>query len=139
VSSPGSWATLAALGAYHGLSPGMGWLFAVALGLQEKSGRAVVRALFPIALGHAVSVGLAVGLVAAGKASIPEGVLSWLTATVLVSFGVWKLVKPRHPRWVGMRVTATGPGSCSCPCSCSARTTRCRATARAVTRRRVCR
>lgn len=106
MSSNWPWATLALLGAYHGLSPGMGWLFAVALGLQEKSGRAVVRALFPIALGHAVSVGLAVALVAAGKASIPEGVLSWATAALLVGFGVWKLVKPRHPRWVGMRVTA---------------------------------
>ena len=38
------WATLAALGVYHGANPGMGWLFAVALGLQEKSGRAVMRA-----------------------------------------------------------------------------------------------
>ncbi len=100
------WITLAALGAYHGLSPGMGWLFAVALGLQEKSGKAVLRALVPIAIGHAASVGLAVGLLAAGKASIPSGVLPWITAAVLVGFGIFKLVRPRHPRWVGMRVSA---------------------------------
>jgi hypothetical protein len=31
------------LGAYHGLNPGMGWLFAVALGMQEQRGSAVVR------------------------------------------------------------------------------------------------
>ena len=99
------WITLALLGAYHGLSPGMGWLFAVALGLQEKSGKAVLRALIPIAIGHAASVGLAVGLLAAGKASIPSGVLPWITAAVLVGFGIFKLVRPRHPRWVGMRVT----------------------------------
>ena len=98
------WVTLVLLGAYHGLSPGMGWLFAVALGLQEKSGKAVVRALLPIAIGHAASVGLAVGLLAAGKASIPAGVLPWITAGVLVVFGLVKLFRPRHPRWVGMRV-----------------------------------
>ncbi|MDI3287143.1 hypothetical protein [Polyangium sp. 15x6] len=100
------WITLAALGAYHGLSPGMGWLFAVALGLQEKSGKAVLRALVPIAIGHAASVGLAVGLLAAGKASIPTGILPWITGGVLVAFGIFKLVRPRHPRWVGMRVSA---------------------------------
>ncbi len=100
------WLTLTLLGAYHGLSPGMGWLFAVALGLQEKSGRAVIRALFPIAVGHAVSVGLAVGLLAAGKASIPLAVLPWITAGLLVGFGIYKIVRPRHPQWVGMKVNA---------------------------------
>jgi hypothetical protein len=84
----------------------MGWLFAVALGLQEKSGRAVIRALFPIAVGHAISVGLAVALLAAGKASIPLAVLPWITAGLLVGFGIFKMVRPRHPQWVGMKVNA---------------------------------
>jgi hypothetical protein len=84
----------------------MGWLFAVALGLQEKSGRAVIRALFPIAIGHAASVGLAVALLAAGKASIPLAVLPWITAALLVGFGIFKIVRPRHPQWVGMKVNA---------------------------------
>jgi len=98
------WATLGALGLYHGANPGMGWLFAVALGLQEKSGRAVVRALPPIALGHAASVGLAVALLGLGQVSVSAQHLRWLTAAVLIGFGLWKLVRPRHPRWVGMRV-----------------------------------
>ncbi len=98
------WATLAALGVYHGANPGMGWLFAVALGLQEKSGRAVMRALPPIALGHAVSVGLTVALLAVGQVSVSWEHLKWVTAAVLIGFGVLKLVRPRHPRWVGMRV-----------------------------------
>jgi len=98
------WATLGALGLYHGANPGMGWLFAVALGLQEKSGRAVVRALPPIALGHAASVGLTVALLALGQVSISASHLKWITAAVLIGFGVLKLVRPRHPRWVGMRV-----------------------------------
>jgi len=98
------WITLALLGAYHGVNPGMGWLFAVALGLQEKSGRAVARALIPIAIGHAASIGLTVALLGMGQASLSAAPLKWLTAIVLVAFGVLKLVRPRHPRWVGMRV-----------------------------------
>lgn len=100
------WLTLALLGAYHGVNPGMGWLFAVALGLQEQSGRAVLRALPPIALGHALSIGITVGLLAAGRASVPLSALSWITAALLVGFGLFKLIRPRHPRWVGMRVSA---------------------------------
>lgn len=100
------WITLALLGAYHGANPGMGWLFAVALGLQEKSGRAVMRALVPIAVGHAASVGLTVALLAAGKASIPTVALSYVTAGALIAFGLFKLLRPRHPRWVGMRVNS---------------------------------
>ncbi len=46
------------LGAYHGINPGMGWLFAVALGMQEQKGSAVAKALVPIALGHALSIGM---------------------------------------------------------------------------------
>ncbi|WP_438039024.1 hypothetical protein [Sorangium sp. So ce128] len=98
------WLTLALLGAYHGINPGMGWLFAVALGLQEKSSGAVRRALVPIALGHAASIGLTVALLGIGLASVPAAALRWLTAAALVAFGVLKLVRPRHPRWVGMRV-----------------------------------
>ncbi len=36
----------------------MGWLFAVGLGLQEQKRIAVLRALPPIALGHALSIGI---------------------------------------------------------------------------------
>jgi hypothetical protein len=98
------WITLALLGAYHGVNPGMGWLFAVALGLQEKSGRAVARALVPIAIGHAVSIGLTVALLGLGQASLSAAPLKWVTAIALVGFGALKLVRHRHPRWVAMRV-----------------------------------
>jgi hypothetical protein len=100
----GPWLTLALLGAYHGVNPGMGWLFAVALGLQERSGRAVGRALVPIAVGHAASIGLTVLLLGVGLASVPASLLRWATALGLIAFGVLKLVRPRHPKWVGMRV-----------------------------------
>ena len=62
------------LGAYHGVNPGMGWLFAVALGMQEKTGRAVAKSLVPIAIGHMFAIGVVV-LAAAllGTALPPAG------------------------------------------------------------------
>src|SRR5882757_6458254 len=51
------WNAMLVLGAYHGINPGMGWLFAVALGMQEQKGSAVARSLVPIALGHALAIG----------------------------------------------------------------------------------
>src|SRR4051794_41908848 len=54
---------LGLLGAYHGLNPAMGWLFAVGLGLQERSRKAVLRSLLPIALGHECSIVLIAALV----------------------------------------------------------------------------
>ena len=99
------WITLALLGAYHGLNPGMGWLFAVALGLQEQSRAAVLRAFGPIALGHAASVAAIVALVAALQTAADPNILRVAGAGALVAFGLYKLLAPlSHPRWVGMRV-----------------------------------
>jgi hypothetical protein len=98
------WLVLVGLGAFHGINPGMGWLFAVALGLQEQSQRAVRRALLPIALGHAASIGVVVLAVGLLQAVLPEQVVRYLCAALLGVFGLWRLVRARHPRWVGMRV-----------------------------------
>ncbi len=98
------WVALAVLGAYHGLNPGMGWLFAVGLGLQEQSRRAVTGALLPIAVGHELSVALVVVALGGALATGPAAVVRSLGAVVLIGFGLWKLVRPRHPRWVGFRV-----------------------------------
>ena len=98
------WLVLMGLGAFHGINPGMGWLFAVALGLQEQSQRAVRRALLPIALGHAASIGVVVVAVGLLQAVLPEQVMRYLSAALLGVFGLWRLVRARHPRWVGMRV-----------------------------------
>src|SRR5258708_21153706 len=95
---------LLGLGAFHGINPGMGWLFAVALGTQRQRPLAVWTAVRPIAVGHALSVGLVVALVALIHASIQYRVLRWIAAAVLIGFGVYRLVRARHPRWVGMRV-----------------------------------
>jgi hypothetical protein len=99
------WLTLALLGAYHGINPAMGWLFAVALGLQERRRTAVIRAFAPIALGHAVSIAAVVALLGAAQALVDPGVLRLVGAGALVIFGLYKLLAPMsHPRWVGMRV-----------------------------------
>lgn len=98
------WLILIALGAYHGLNPGMGWLFAVSRGLQERSRRAVLVSLAPIALGHMASVAAVVAMVALAQPYIDLGTLRLAGAVVLLAFGIFKLVARSHPRWVGMRV-----------------------------------
>jgi hypothetical protein len=92
------------LGAYHGLNPAMGWLFAVALGLQEQRPATVVRSLVPIALGHALAVGGAVAIAALLGVSLPLAVVRCIVAALLIGLGVFFLVKHRHPRWVRMQV-----------------------------------
>jgi hypothetical protein len=98
------WLALVLLGAYHGLNPAMGWLFAVALGLQEGRREAVIKAFWPIALGHAAAVTLVVTAVLAAQVVVPLGVLRYVGAGALILFGLYKLIRRKHPRWVGMRV-----------------------------------
>jgi len=103
-----SWTMLLALGAFHGINPGMGWLFAVALGMQERRRSAVIRALLPLAAGHALAVAAAVAAAMALGAVLPLGGLRWSVAAVLVSLGAMRFVRHRHPRWASMRVGMSG-------------------------------
>ncbi|MFI6508008.1 hypothetical protein ACIBCT_10415 [Streptosporangium sp. NPDC050855] len=96
---------VAGLGAFHGLNPAMGWLFAVALGLQERSRAGVLRALPPIVLGHAASVLVTLGLVSAARLAAPPKAVSYGVAALVCGFGVWRLLRRHHPRRVGMKVT----------------------------------
>jgi hypothetical protein len=92
------------LGAYHGLNPAMGWLFAVALGMQEQKGSAVARSLVPIAVGHAVAIGSVVLAAAFLGMTLPLVVIRYFVAAVLVGLGIYCLVRHHHPRWVRMQV-----------------------------------
>jgi hypothetical protein len=103
-----SWVTLVALGAFHGINPGMGWLFAVALGMQERQRAAVWRALLPLGAGHALAVAAAVILAAAAGAVIPITQLRWPVAAILIVLGALRFFRHRHPRWAGMRVSMGG-------------------------------
>ena len=92
------------LGAYHGINPGMGWLFAVALGMQEQKGSAVARALIPIALGHALSIGSVVLAAAFLGMELPPEAIRYPVAALLFGLGIFSLVRHYHPRWVRMQV-----------------------------------
>jgi hypothetical protein len=98
------WTALALLGAYHGINPGMGWLFAVALGMQEKSSRAVWRSLGPLAAGHAFSIGAVVLLAVLIEIVVPLKILKVAVAAALFVLGLYRLVRHRHPRGGGMTV-----------------------------------
>ncbi len=82
----------------------MGWLFAVALGLQRKSRAAVLWSLLPIAAGHALSVALIVAAVVALRAFIDFVVLQVAAAITLIAFGLYRLLARDRAR-VGMQVS----------------------------------
>jgi len=106
VTQQAAWLTLAGLGAYHGLNPAMGWLFAVSRGMQERSRRAVWRSLLPIAVGHEASIVLVAAVVLGLAAVVDPAALRIGAAAVLLGFGVFRFVRPRaHFRWTSMRVT----------------------------------
>lgn len=98
------WTAMIGLGAYHGINPGMGWLFAVALGMQAGRASAMWRALPPIALGHAAAVGVVVAIVAGARVALPLGMLKVIIAITLVTLGGYRLWRHRHPRFGGMQV-----------------------------------
>ena len=107
MSSVWPWIAVAALGAYHGIDPSMGWLFAVALGLQDRRRSKVIWALGPIAVGHLASIAAVVAIIGGLRLFFAIDLLRPIGAAALIGFGVFRFVWPRaHPRWVAMRVNA---------------------------------
>jgi len=104
MNSTWRWAVLALLGAYHGLNPAMGWLFALALGLQEKRRSAVAWALLPIALGHAAAIAVAIFILSFLQRFVPIHALKWPVAAIIFALGVYRLFRVGHRRGAGMRV-----------------------------------
>jgi len=92
------------LGAYHGVNPGMGWLFAVALGMQQRNGGAVARSLVPLAAGHTLAIGSVVLAAAVLGLAVPAAALRYPIAAILITLGLYRLARHRHPRWVRMQV-----------------------------------
>jgi hypothetical protein len=117
------WLSIVAIGAWHGLNPAMGWPLAVANGLTERRAAAVFATLLPLGGGH---------LAAMAVALVPFawllGYLSWrhviqlAAGAIVVLYGLYKLVQPRHPRalarikptqlawWSFLAATAHGAG-----------------------------
>jgi hypothetical protein len=102
----GYWAGLLALGAGHGINPAMGWLFAVALGLQRGSRKAVWSALGPLAIGHCMAMLVTIGAAAALGSLLPLSTLKWGVAGVLVALGLYRLIRSRHIVYGGMQVNS---------------------------------
>jgi hypothetical protein len=94
------WLGVVAIGAYHGLNPAMGWPLAVANGLAEKRGAAVIGTFAPLGAGHLLAMVLVL---------VPFALLSWLVTwnrelrvgagILVVLFGVSRLIVRGHPRW----------------------------------------
>jgi hypothetical protein len=101
-----SWMALLILGAAHGLNPAMGWLFAVGRGLQKRDRRELWLAFGPLALGHALAIAVAVSLAVTLGRILPLGWLRWIVVASLLLVGVDGLVRHRHVRLGGMRVSA---------------------------------
>ncbi len=109
-----AWPTLALLGAYHGLNPAMGWLFAVALGLHRGNRGVVLRALVPIALGHALSVAMVALLVASLGLALDEALIRRIAGTVLIVWALYHVTYGRRHRVrFGMQVGMAGLGAWS--------------------------
>lgn len=95
------WLAVAALGAWHGLNPAMGWPLAVANGLMARRAAALLGTLLPLAAGH---------LLAMAVVLLPFALLSPLLAwqrelrlaagALVVAFGAWRLIDRRHPRFL---------------------------------------
>src|SRR2546428_280633 len=83
------WFALVGLGLFHGVNPAMGWLFAVALGLNRHSRKIVLLSLVPIALGHAAAVAAVLAAVLALGLIIDHTSLMRLGALVLIGWALW--------------------------------------------------
>lgn len=103
------WLVLAGLGAFHGLNPAMGWLFAVALGLHRDSRVIIVQALPAIALGHAASIAIVAGAVVLTGIAIKAHALLAGGGILLIGWAIYhQLYGHRHRVRVGMRTGLAG-------------------------------
>src|SRR6185437_11125535 len=93
------WLGVILIGVYHGINPGMGWPLAVSAGLMQRSSRALVSALGPLAIGHLLAMLLVI---------LPFALLVTLVewqrpirigaSLLVISFGIYRLVYRRHPK-----------------------------------------
>lgn len=106
-----AWLVLVGLGAFHGINPAMGWLFAVALGLHRQSRKVVWLSLLPIALGHAVSVGLVVLAANTVGLFVDRRALELAAGLLLIGWALYHAIYGhRHRVRVGMKTGMAGLG-----------------------------
>ena len=109
MSNLSPWLLLVALGAFHGLNPAMGWLFAVALGLYRQSRKVVLVSLIPIALGHAAAIAVVVYAVVILGLAIDERTFRIVSGVLLIAWGAYHLLYGhRHRLHIGLRTGLIG-------------------------------
>lgn len=98
-AAAGLWAAVIGLGAYHGLNPAMGWPLAVANGLMERRGGAVLATALPLGLGHLLAMAVVL-LPFAWLAQFAawNHALRSAAGVLVLGYGLYRLVQPRHPR-----------------------------------------
>jgi hypothetical protein len=107
--SVGAWAAVVGLGAFHGINPAMGWLFAVALGLHRRSRSVVLGSLIPIALGHALAVAVVAFVVVALGAVVDRQAVRIGAGVVLIGWALYHWFRgSAHRARFGMRVGMVG-------------------------------
>ena len=103
------WLALAGLGAFHGINPAMGWLFAVALGLHRQSRAVVLEALVPIALGHALAVALVALAVVTLGLLVDQRAIRLVAGVLLIGWALYhRLYGSRHRVRIGMQAGMAG-------------------------------
>jgi hypothetical protein len=120
---PELWLAVIALGAYHGLNPGMGWPLAVSNGMWAKREAVVFTTFVPLASGHFLAMAVALLPFALFLAYLDwSQTIRMAAGAAVVAFGVYKLVDRRHPRiaarlgprhltlWSFLTATAHGAG-----------------------------
>ncbi len=108
------WAVLIGLGAFHGLNPAMGWLFAVALGLYRRSRKVVLVSLIPIALGHALAITVVVYAVIVLGMAINQDIFRVLAGLLLIAWGLYHSLRGhRHRLRIGLKTGLAGLGAWS--------------------------
>ena len=109
MSNLSPWLVLFGLGAFHGLNPAMGWLFAVALGLYRQSRKVVLISLIPIALGHALAIAVVVYAVIGLGMAIDEDKFRILSGVLLIAWGAYHLLYGhRHRPRIGLSTGLIG-------------------------------
>ena len=98
-TTAGLWLAVLASGLYHGLNPGMGWPLAVSAGLMERSSHGLLRALWPLTVGHLLAM-----LVVILPFALLVTLLEWQqqiqigASLLLIGFGIFRYANRRHPR-----------------------------------------
>jgi hypothetical protein len=91
------WMAIAGLGAFPGLRPANGWMFAAAWGVRARDGAQVRRALLPIAIGHAASVAVVACVFAQGM-SMDRTLVQGLAGALLVGAASYRLLRGARQR-----------------------------------------